>query len=114
MDQLKELFENNRAWAEQIEANEVLRPLAILDGLRAGFSRVPLYSLVFLCRATGGEVSPHPLECLDAGWFAEDELPSPIASYDRWGRTAFDAIAGLHEYVQFDHPRDPVWRSERP
>jgi ADP-ribose pyrophosphatase YjhB (NUDIX family) len=48
---------------------EVLRPLAIIDGLRAGFSRVPLYSIVFLCRSAGCAVSPHPQECLDAGWF---------------------------------------------
>jgi ADP-ribose pyrophosphatase YjhB (NUDIX family) len=90
---------------------EVVRPLAILDGLRAGFSRVPLYSLVFLCQAVGGELSPHPLECLDAGWFSEDTLPTPVASFDRWGRVAFDAIAGLSDHVEFDHPRNPVWRS---
>ncbi len=89
---------------------EVVRPLAILDGLRAGFSRVPLYSLVFLCRAVGGELAPHPQECLDAGWFTEDDLPSPVASYDRWGRHAFAAIAGSDDGVVFDHPRDPVWR----
>jgi ADP-ribose pyrophosphatase YjhB (NUDIX family) len=89
---------------------EVIRPLAILDGLRAGFSRVPLYSLVFLCRAVGGTLSPHPQECLDAGWFGRDELPEPIASFDRWGESAFAAIAGLEDGVLFDQPRNPVWR----
>ena len=89
---------------------EVVRPLAILDGLRAGFSRVPLYSLVFLCRAVGGELAPHPQECLDAGWFTEDGLPSPVASFDRWGAHAFASIAGLVDDVVFDQPRDPVWR----
>lgn len=89
---------------------EVLRPLAILDGLRAGFSRVPLYSLVFLCRAVGGTIAPHPQECLDAGWFTRDELPEPLANYDRWGKAAFDAIEGHVTEVLFDAPRSPVWR----
>ena len=90
---------------------EVIRPLAIIDGLRAGFSRVPLYSLVFLCRATGGRLSPHPQECLDAGWFTEDELPTPLASADRWVRHAFASIAGYEDRIIFDEPRHPVWRS---
>lgn len=89
---------------------EVERPLAILDGLRAGFSRVPLYSLVFLCRATGGSLAPHPQECLDAGWFSRDDLPSPLANYDRWGDAAFDAIEGQVDDVLYDRPRNPVWR----
>src|SRR5712671_1713767 len=36
-----------------IEA-EPVRLIAVLDGLRLGFTRIPLYSLVFLCRALGG------------------------------------------------------------
>lgn len=98
---------------------EVIRPIAIIDGLRAGFSRVPLYSLVFLCRAVGGTVSPHPQECLDAGWFARDELPEPIASFDRWGDSAFSAIQNMDLVdsrfdVMFDPPREPVWRGQEP
>lgn len=94
---------------------EVVRPLAILDGLRAGFSRTPLYSLVFLCRATGGTLAPHPQECLDAGWFTEHDLPSPLANYGLWGPHAFAALAGRDDGVVFDQPRDPVWRrSDRP
>ena len=46
-----------------------VRLLALLDGLRLGFTRVPLYCLVFLCRATGGELAAHPLETRDVGWF---------------------------------------------
>ena len=41
---------------------EPVRLIAVLDGLRLGFTRVPLYSLLFYCRALGGELSPHPLE----------------------------------------------------
>lgn len=91
---------------------EVLRPLAILDGLRAGFSRVPLYSIVFLCKAVGGELASHPQECLDVGWFGRDELPSPIANFERWGDVAFSAIEGTFEQVDYDLPRDPVWRPD--
>ena len=35
---------------------EVVQLLAVLDGLRQRFTRIPLYSLVFHCRATGGEL----------------------------------------------------------
>ena len=49
--------------------------IAVLDGMRMGFTRIPLYSIVFLCRATGGDLQAHPLETRDVGWFAEDELP---------------------------------------
>ncbi len=93
---------------------EVIEPLAIHDGLRLGFSRIPLYSIVFLCRATGGSLQHHPQECLDAGWFGRDEMPDPVASFDRWGELAFDAIEGRPFTAQFDAPRDPVWRSPRP
>ena len=40
---------------------EPVRLIAVLDGLRLGFARVPLYSLLFYCRAVGGELAPHPL-----------------------------------------------------
>ena len=88
---------------------EVVRPLAIIDGLRAGYSRIPLYSLVFQCRAVGGELSPHPQECTDAGWFAYDALPTPLANGDRWVDHAFSALAGEVD-VMWDEPRNPVWR----
>jgi len=91
---------------------EIVRPLAIIDGLRAGFSRIPLYSIVFHCRAVGGELAAHPQECLDVGWFAEDELPSPLASGDQWSGLAFRAIGGEDRELLFDWPRQPIWRAE--
>ena len=39
-----------------IEADPV-RLIAVLDGLRVGFTRIPLYSLIFHCRASGGSRS---------------------------------------------------------
>jgi ADP-ribose pyrophosphatase YjhB (NUDIX family) len=89
---------------------EVVRLIAVLDGLRLGFTRVPLYSLVFHCRALGGALKAHPLECSDVGWFAEDALPFPLAGVDRWGTTAFAAIRGENVDVLFDAPRNPMWR----
>ena len=89
---------------------EPVRLIAVLDGLRLGFTRVPLYSLVFHCRLVGGELAAHPLECRDVGWFPEHALPSPLAGSDRWSTTAFSAIRGEPVPVTFDRPREPPWR----
>lgn len=99
-------------WEETGIKCEVVQPLAILDGLRLGFTRVPLYSLVFHCRAIGGELAAHPHECLDVGWFERSALPTPLASADRWVDLAYDAIGGGSVTTSFDPPRLPVWRSE--
>jgi ADP-ribose pyrophosphatase YjhB (NUDIX family) len=88
---------------------EPVRLIAVLDGLRLGFTTIPLYSLVFHCRALGGELAAHPLECSDVGWFPEDALPSPLAGAERWRGHAFAAIRGEHVDVLFDEPRDPPW-----
>jgi len=92
----------------------VERPIAILDGLRAGFGRVPLYSIVFLCRATGGELAAHPQECLDVGWFTRDDLPEPVANAELWVDHAFASIEGSADDVFFDLPRDQVWQGPQP
>ncbi|HYI60307.1 MAG TPA: NUDIX hydrolase N-terminal domain-containing protein [Acidimicrobiales bacterium] len=88
---------------------EVERLIACFDGMRQGFSRVPLYSLVFHCRATGGTLEAHPLECADVGWFGRHEMPGPLAGADRWADMAFAAIAGQPLETWFDSPRDPPW-----
>jgi ADP-ribose pyrophosphatase YjhB (NUDIX family) len=86
------------------------RLIAVLDGLRLGFAGIPLYSLVFHCRVLGGDVKAHPLECLDVGWFPEDDLPDPLAGGARWVPQAFRAIRGEPLDVLFDLPRQPPWR----
>jgi ADP-ribose pyrophosphatase YjhB (NUDIX family) len=91
---------------------EPLRLIAVLDGLRLGFTSIPLYSLVFHCRALGGELSGHPLETRAVGWFAEDALPSPLAGADRWAPAAFSAIRGEPVDVVFDPPRHPLWKHD--
>jgi ADP-ribose pyrophosphatase YjhB (NUDIX family) len=90
---------------------EVLGPIAVLDGMRMGFTRIPMYSLVFSCRAVGGILSAHPLECSDVGWFAEDALPQPLAGAALWKDAAFAAVRGEPVEIQWDRPRRPVWRS---
>ena len=88
----------------------VERLLMVLDGMRLGFTTVPLYSIVFLCRAVGGELGRHELETSDVGFFAEDALPSPLAGYDHWGEQVFRAIRGESVDVWFDPPRADIWR----
>jgi ADP-ribose pyrophosphatase YjhB (NUDIX family) len=91
---------------------EVIQLLAVHDGLRLGFTHIPLYSLVFLCRATGGTLQAHPLECADVGWFAEDALPEHIAGADTWAAHAFAAIRGEAVDVAYDLPRSPPWKAD--
>ena len=91
---------------------EPLRLLGVVDGQRMGFSRFGMYMLLFHCRATGGELEPHPLETADVGWFASDSLPEATAGAQWWGPMAFEAIAGVESPATFDSVRSPVWRTD--
>jgi ADP-ribose pyrophosphatase YjhB (NUDIX family) len=86
--------------------------LAVIDGFRHGFTRIPLYSLVFHCRAIGGELKAHPLETLDVGFFARDALPEPLGGAGGWVDRAFAVIGGETLPCDFDRPRNPPWRGE--
>ena len=91
---------------------EPVRLIGVLDGMRLGESRIPLYSLLFFCRATGGALNLHPLEVTDAGWFYRDELPRPTIGAERWAGPIFAAIDGEERDVYYDDLRQPVWRGE--
>ena len=91
---------------------EPVRLIAVLDGLRLGFTRVPLYSLLFYCQAVGGELAPHPLETRDVGWFTRETLPQPLVGSERWGEHVFAAINGERRDVLYDSVRQPMWRGE--
>ncbi|WP_420432208.1 NUDIX hydrolase N-terminal domain-containing protein [Candidatus Poriferisocius sp.] len=93
---------------------EVERPIAIHDGLRRGFTTVPMYSMVFLCRAVGGQLDPHPLECRNVGFFGPDNLPDGVQGSDWWLSHSFAAIRGEPIDFLFDHPRTPPWRDSHP
>ena len=89
---------------------EAVRLISVLDGVRQGFTRIPLYSLVFQCRVIGGTLRGHPLECSDLGFFSQDAMPEPLAGAERWVDHAFSAIRGEPIDVSFDRPRRPAWR----
>jgi ADP-ribose pyrophosphatase YjhB (NUDIX family) len=89
---------------------EPLSLLAVLDGFRLGFTRIPMHLLMYHCRATGGELQRHPLETAAVGWFAEDNLPWPLAGAGFWGPMAFGAIRGEVAPTYFDPPREKPWR----
>lgn len=103
---LKEVEEETGIHCEPVQL------LAVIDGLRMGFSRFGMYMLLFHLRATGGELRRHPLETEDVGWFGPDELPWPTAGAQWWGPMAFGAINGERVAASFDPPRDPVWRTD--
>ena len=89
----------------------VERVLMVLDGMRLGFTTVPLYSIVFLCRAVGGELRRHELETTDVGFFARESLPVAAGRVRPLGRHVFRAIDGEIIEVVFDEPRPDAWRS---
>jgi len=86
--------------------------MGVVDGQRMGFSRFGMYMLLFHCRATGGELQPHPLETGDVGWFDRDALPEVTAGAQWWGPMAFAAIDGVSTEASFDPVRDDVWRRD--
>lgn len=96
-------------WEETGIRSEVVQMLGVLDGMRLGFTGIPLYSIVFHLRSLGGELKAHPLECADVGFFAEDNLPTPMYGVERWGPQAFAAIRGDDVPVLFDSVRRPPW-----
>jgi ADP-ribose pyrophosphatase YjhB (NUDIX family) len=101
---VKEVYEETGIEVEPVSL------ITVLDGLRLGFARVPMYSLVFHCRMLGGELRGHPLETRAVGFFARDALPQPLAGVHRWGELAFRAIDGEQFPADFDWPRTPPWR----
>lgn len=102
---VKEVYEETGIEVEPVAL------IAVLDGLRLGFARIPLYSLVFHCRVLGGDLRPHPLETRAVGFFARGRLPQPLAGAHRWTDLAFAAIDGEQPPCSFDPPRTPPWRT---
>jgi len=103
---IKEVYEETGIHCEPVSL------ISIVDGMRQGFTRIPLYSMVFHCRSVGGELKPHPLETSDCGWFARDCLPEPLAGLETWVEDAFAAIEGQFREVRYDQPRSKPWEEE--
>ena len=87
-----------------------MRLLAVLDGLRLGFARLPMYSLVFHCSVIGGELQVIRWET--RGRFLRARQPSAALCGRTAGSTAFAAIDGKPEATWYDPPRTPPWRGE--
>jgi ADP-ribose pyrophosphatase YjhB (NUDIX family) len=60
-----------------------LRLIGVTDSLKLGSPARHLYALLFYCRLEGGEIRPHPLEVLEAGFFPFDAIPEPLHSPNR-------------------------------
>src|SRR4051794_31627242 len=84
---VKEVYEETGIEVEPVSL------IAVFDGLRLGFARVPLYSLVFHCRMLGGELQGHPLETRRVGFFPPGQLPEPPPRGARGGGTPLAPIA---------------------
>ena len=93
-----------------IEA-EPVRLIAVLDGLRLGFTRVPLYSLVFSLPG-GGRQARAPSARVPPTWAGSrpTPCPSPLVGAERWGAHVFAALRGEHLDVLYDRARQPMWR----
>lgn len=98
-------------WEETGIEVEVVRLLGVLDGMRLQPSALAFYTLVFHCRVLGGSLRAHPLECRQVGFFAEGDLPEPLAGNGRWKSLAFDALRGRLRQPAFDPPRKAPWRA---
>jgi ADP-ribose pyrophosphatase YjhB (NUDIX family) len=62
-----------------------------------------LYTLVFYCRLEGGELTVRPHEALNAGFFARDALPAPLAHPEMgWVENAWDAHEGKLKEAYFE------------
>ncbi len=87
--------------------------LAVLDGQRMGFTRFAMYMILFSCTATGGELTPHPLETEDVGWFDVANLPERTAGAQWWAPMAAAAVGGERGATIFEVPRSPMWRGPK-
>ena len=84
-----------------------LRVIALYDSLRRAEPTVGVHfwSVTFYCRLDGGELQRHPLETLDAGFFARDHLPAPLERDGiPWVEHVFAAHHGELREPYFDWP----------
>lgn len=76
----------NAAKEAREETGLIVQPvslMAVIDSRKAGSVHRHIYSHLFYCRITGGELRPNPLEAREAGFFLLDRLPEPLHGIDR-------------------------------
>jgi ADP-ribose pyrophosphatase YjhB (NUDIX family) len=68
------------------EIGLIVRPtrlIGVVDSLKVPAPSRHIYSLLFECAIEGGEITPNPLEALEAGFFPLEALPEPLHGLDR-------------------------------
>ena len=86
--------------------------IAVLDGLRLGFARVPMYSIVFHCRMTGGELKGHPLETSAVGFFAATRCRSRSRARTAGSISRSVPSTARRSRRGTTRPAIPTWRGE--
>jgi ADP-ribose pyrophosphatase YjhB (NUDIX family) len=81
-----------------------VRLMGVTDSLKLGSPARHLYSMLFYCRLDGGEILPHPLEALEAGFFPLDRIPEPLHATSRqWIQLAREFHFEGRIEAYFDH-----------
>ena len=92
---------------------EPVRLLAVIDGMRMGFTRFGMYMVLFHCRAVGGELTAHPLETVGRRLVRRGRPARPGGRARAGGaRGPSPPSAARTSTSQFDAPRTPVWRGD--
>jgi ADP-ribose pyrophosphatase YjhB (NUDIX family) len=86
---------------------EPVRLIAVLDGLRLGFTRIPLYSVVFHLRAVGGELAPTRSSAPTSAGSPRTPSRARSPACRAGARSPFAAIRGEEPDVVFDPPAPP-------
>ena len=81
-----------------------MRLIGVFDGFRLGFTRIPLYSLIFLCRAVGGELSPPSPRDARRRMVRSRRPPAPGRGDRSLGHHVFAALRGEEVDVIYDLP----------
>ena len=80
--------------------------LGEFDALRHAGQRIPMYTLLYSCVATGGQLTRHPNETQDVAWFSRSETPTNLwQDGDPWLELSFNAVEGKPGPVYFEQPR---------
>ena len=93
---------------------EVVRLIGVFDGLRLGFTRIPLYSLVFHCRAIGGALAPHPLETRRRRLVRRGRPARAARRRRALGRAGVRRHPGRAGRRALRRAAQPTWRTEKP
>ena len=101
---VKEVYEETGIEVEPVSL------IGVLDGLRLGFTHIPMYSLVFHCRMLGGELRGHPLETSAVGFYPARGAPAAGGRTAPLGRGRVPRHRRRAVPGRLRPPRTPPWR----